>query len=173
MGKREKVIDAYIARSADYAKPILNHLRNLVHKACPDVQEKIKWSFPHFDYRDEMLCNMAAFKQHCAFGFWKASLMKDKTLTMNAKQELAMGHFGRITSLKDFPSDRIMLQYIREAMALNDEGIKVQKKKPEKKDLVIPVYLTKALGKNKKASKAFGDFSYSHKKEYDRVADRG
>jgi uncharacterized protein YdeI (YjbR/CyaY-like superfamily) len=166
MGKKEKVIDAYIARAAGFAKPILEHLRDLVHKACPDVQEKMKWSFPHFDYKDEMLCSMAAFKQHCAFGFWKASLMKDKTLIMNAKQETAMGHMGRITSLEDLPSDKVMLQYIREAMALNDEGIKVEKKKVVKTELEIPEFLTKALGKNKNAAKTFAEFSYSSQKDY-------
>ena len=144
MGKKEKVIDAYIAKSAPFARDVLAHLRTIVHKACPDIQEKIKWSFPHFDYKDEMLCNMAAFKQHCTFGFWKASLMKDKSLILNAQQETSMGHLGRITSLKDLPSDKVLLGYIREAMALNDEGIKVDKKKPLKKDLIVPDYLTKA-----------------------------
>jgi uncharacterized protein YdeI (YjbR/CyaY-like superfamily) len=166
MGKKEKVIDEYIAKSAPFAKPILTHLRTIVHKACPDIQEKIKWSFPHFDYKDEMLCHMAAFKQHCAFGFWKASLMKDKSLTMNAQQETAMGHLGRITSLKDLPSERVLLGYIREAMALNDEGVKVEKKKVPKKDLIIPDYLKKALTRKKKASETFANFSYSNKKEY-------
>jgi hypothetical protein len=47
-------------------------LRDLVHKACPEVEETMKWSFPHFDYKG-MMCSMAAFKQYCAFGFWKAS----------------------------------------------------------------------------------------------------
>src|SRR5882757_7669780 len=108
MAKKEKAIDAYIARSADFAKPILNHIRELVHKACPDVEEKMKWSFPHFDYKGEMMCSMAAFKQHAAFGFWKAALMKDPILTETSKSEVAMGHLGRITSLKDLPSDKKM-----------------------------------------------------------------
>ena len=79
MGNKEPKVDLYISKAADFAKPILNHLRDLVHKACPDVEEKIKWGFPHFDYKG-MMCSMAAFKQHCAFTFWKAALMKDKTL---------------------------------------------------------------------------------------------
>lgn len=169
MGKKEKAIDAYIAKSADFAKPIMKHIRELVHKTCPDVEEKMKWSFPHFDYKGEMMCSMAAFKQHMAFGFWKAALMKDPILVANAKTEVAMGHLGRITSLKDLPSDKKMTAWIKEAMKLNDQGIKVSKPKPsekEKKELVIPDYFTKALAKNKKAKQVFENFAYSHKKEY-------
>lgn len=167
MGKKEKAMDAYIAKSADFAKPILNHIRELVHKVCPDVEEKMKWSMPHFDYKGEMMCGMAAFKQHASFGFWKASLMKDPILVETAKTEVAMGHLGKLTSLKDLPSDKKLTAWIKEAMELNDKGIKVIKQKPaEKKELVVPDYFTKALAKNKKAQKVWDAFAYSHKKEY-------
>jgi uncharacterized protein YdeI (YjbR/CyaY-like superfamily) len=167
MGKRDKRIDVYILKSADFAIPILNHLRELVHFACPEVEETIKWSFPHFDYKGEMMCSMAGFKQHCVFGFWKASLMKDKKLMENAKGETSMGHLGRITSLKDLPSDTIMIRYIKEAKKLNDAGIKVEKKKPTPtKAVEVPDYFLKELKKNKAALKTFEAFSPSNKKEY-------
>jgi len=167
MGKKEKRIDAYILKSADFAIPILNHLRELVHLACPDVEEKIKWGMPFFDYKGEGLCNMASFKQHCAFGFWKASLMKDKALMDHAKSETSMGHLGRITSLADIPSDKKMIGYIKEAMKLNDAGVKVKKVKPSTdKTLEAPEYFVKALKTNKSAQTTFDAFSYSAKKEY-------
>jgi uncharacterized protein YdeI (YjbR/CyaY-like superfamily) len=150
------------------AKPILNHLRDLVHTTCPEVEEKMKWSFPHFDYKGEMMCSMAAFKQHAVFGFWKAALMKDPALLETAKSEVAMGHLGRITSLKDLPDDKKIMAWIKEAIALNDKGIKLPSKSPltEKKEITVPDYFEKVLAKNKKASAAFHAFSYSHKKEY-------
>ena len=170
MATKEKKIDAYIAKSADFAKPILNHIRELVHKACPDVEEKMKWSMPFFDYKDEMLCHMASFKQHAVMGFWKASLMKDAVLMENAKSETAMGHLGKLTSLKDLPADKKIIAWIKEAMMLNDKGIKLPAKvKPtekEKKELTVPDYFTKALAKNKKAKQVFENYAYSHKKEY-------
>ncbi len=167
MPKKDPRIDEYINKSKDFAKPVLKHLRSLVHAACPGAEETMKWSFPHFDYKGEMMCSMAAFKEHCAFGFWKAPLMKDPALLANAKSESAMGHLGRITSLKDLPSDKKITGYIKEAMALNEKGIKVAKQKPaEKKELVIPPYFTSAVKKNKKAWATFGAFSYSNKKEY-------
>ena len=168
MARKEKVIDVYIAKSADFAKPILIHIRELVHKACPEVEEKMKWSFPHFDYRNEMMCSMAGFKQHCAFGFWKASLMKDPVLVENARSESAMGHLGRITSVKDLPSDKKILSWIKEAMKLNDQGIKLPSKIKTtiKKELEVPGELIKALSKNKKAQQVFEAFAYSHRKEY-------
>lgn len=167
MGKKDKAIDAYIVKSADFARPILNHIRKLVHEACPEVEEKMKWSFPHFDYKGEMMCSMAAFKQHASFGFWKAALMKDPVLLETARSEVAMGHLGKLTSLKDLPTDKKMTAWIKEAMKLNEQGIKVAKPKPASRtELVIPDYFSKALAKNKKAKQVFESFAYSHRKEY-------
>jgi uncharacterized protein YdeI (YjbR/CyaY-like superfamily) len=168
MATKEKAFDTYIAKSADFAKPILNHIRELVHKACPDVEEKMKWSMPFFDYKGEMLCHMASFKQHAVMGFWKAPLMKDPILVENAKSEAAMGHLGKISSLKDLPPDKKIIAWIKEAMALNDKGIKLaaKPKAADKKELVVPDYFLKALSKNKKALQIFTAFPYSHKKEY-------
>lgn len=168
MPSYNKAVDAYIAKAADFAKPILNHLRELVHTTCPDAEEKIKWGMPHFDYKNEMMCGMAAFKQHCAFGFWKASIMKDPVLRETAKSEVAMGHFGKITSLKDLPPDKKIIAWIKEAMVLNENGIKLPKKEKtvETKEVEMPDYFSKALGKNKNAKKVFDAFAPGKRKEY-------
>src|SRR5438309_9496284 len=113
MGARDKRIDAYITKSAEFAQPILVHLRESVHAACPEVEETLKWSMPSFMYKG-ILCGMAAFKEHCTFGFWKYELLFPKERP--ATKEEAMGQFGRITSLADLPSDEFMLKNIKEAM---------------------------------------------------------
>jgi len=167
MAKKDKRIDAYIANSADFAKPILTYFRELVHKACPEVEETMKWSFPHFDYKGVM-CSMASFKQHCAIGFWKASLFSNgRDLVAKAKSEEAMGHMGRITSLKDLPKDSVLIGYIKEAMKLNEAGIKLSPKtKAATSELEVPDYFMAALKKNKAALKTFEGFSNSNRKEY-------
>lgn len=166
MIQKDKRIDAYILKSADFAKPILNHLRSLVHNACPKVEETIKWGFPHFDYKG-MMCSMAAFKQHCAFGFWKTALMKDAK-EMISQNEYAMGHMGKIRSLKDLPPDKKITAWIKEAMKLNDDDVKLpeRKKRDANKEIEIPGVLQKALDKNKTAATTFTSFSPSHKREY-------
>lgn len=156
-------VDAYIERSAEFAKPILTHIRKLVHEACPDAVETMKWSFPHFDYKG-MLCSMASFKQHCAFGFWKQSLLE---MDAFAAQKTAMGSFGRISSLADLPADNVVIALIHQAVELNEKGIKLTKKASTvKKELFIPNYLADALKNNKPASETFENFPYSCKKEY-------
>lgn len=167
MGTKDKRVDAYIAKSADFAQPILLHLRHLVHKACPDAEENIKWGFPHFDYHG-IFCSMAAFQQHCAFGFWKASLMSDLQKNTPKGGEAAMGDFGRLTKFSDLPSDKILTAYIKQAARLNEAGVPIKKKLPPstKKELVVPDYFKKALGSNKKALATFKGFGYSNKKEY-------
>ena len=156
-------VDAYIDKSKDFAKPVLEHLRKLIHKGCPDVTETLKWSMPSFEYKG-ILCGFAAFKQHCTFMFWKQSLMDTDAFPKN---KTAMGSFGRITSRKDLPSDKVVIGLIHQAMELNEKGVKIPKKPAAaKKELVVPNELTKALSKNKKAKTVFDNFSYSQKKEY-------
>ena len=161
-------IDQYIAKKADFAKPILKHIRELVHKACPDVEETIKWGMPYFENKGEILCAMAAFKEHCTFLFWKASLMKDPEKIFQITDREAMGHFGRISSLKDLPSDKILIAYIKEAAKLNEDNIKLapRKKTVETKEPETPADLTAALKKNKKAEAQFAKFTPGKKKEY-------
>lgn len=155
-------VDAYIERSAEFARPILTHLRKLVHKACPDIVETIKWSMPHFDHKGPV-CNMAAFKQHCAFGFWKQTLLDHKFPI----EENAMSSFGKITSLKDLPSDKELIALIAQAIELNEKNIKIPKKQTAAKtELAIPDELAKALAKNKTAKTNFENFSYSKRKDY-------
>jgi len=165
MPTTDPFVDAYIEKSNDFAKPILKHIRALVHDACPDVVETKKWSFPHFDYKGEMMCSMAGFKEHCAFNFWKQSLLDQ---TAFPAEKTAMGSFGRIKSLDDLPDAKTMKKLIGDAMKLNDDGIKVAKPKPtgEKKELVVPDVLLEALATNDAAADTFNSFPYSKKKDY-------
>lgn len=109
-------IDAYIARQADFARPILIHIRALVHAAAPDISEAVKWGMPFFTYKDQNLCSMAAFKGHAAFGFWHDKVGRD-----DARQG-AMGQFGKIMQLNDLPSDTEIAALLTQAMALIDAG---------------------------------------------------
>jgi uncharacterized protein YdeI (YjbR/CyaY-like superfamily) len=166
MGKKDPRIDAYIAKSADFAKPILNHIRQLVHKGCPEVEEALKWSMPTFMYKG-IVCGIGAFKEHCTFGFWKHKLLFPDRVPSANGEERGMGQFGKITALSELPKDQELLAWIKKAVALNEQGIKVPKPKPQpRKELAVPDYLTAALKKSKKAAATFDAFSYSHKKEY-------
>jgi len=135
MGKRNARVDAYIVKSADFVKPILSHLRDLVHQACPPVEETIKWNFPHFMY-EGILCGMASFQGHCAFNLWKGSL-----IVGDAERE-GMGHFGRITTVSDLPSKTVMTGYLKQAVKLNEKKAKspTRSRPKAKKTLVAPKY---------------------------------
>lgn len=158
-------VDAYIRKAAPYARPILKKFRALFHRACPDIEETMKWSFPHFEYRG-IVGSMAAFTQHATFGFWKASLMNDPYGLLGSAGETAMGR-AKFTDVSELPPDMILLEYIREAVALNKQGVKVEKPKREKKpEAEVPADLRAALKKNKKALDIFEAFSPSHRREY-------
>ncbi|HEY2860407.1 MAG TPA: YdeI/OmpD-associated family protein [Terracidiphilus sp.] len=165
-------VDAYIEKAQPFAQPILEHLRKLMHKACPDVEEAIKWSMPFFVYKGKILANMAAFKAHCAFGFWGNEITAVLREADAASGE-AMGTLGRIQSAKDLPGDKQMLGWMRQAAAFVDSGdytspmaAKNRVAKPPKAALETPPAFAAALKKNKKASAVFASFSPGCKREY-------
>ncbi|MBV9010058.1 MAG: YdeI/OmpD-associated family protein [Verrucomicrobia bacterium] len=164
MSNRISRVDEYIASAAPFARPILRHVRKLVHKACPDVKETIKWNMPAFEHHGIML-GMAAFKEHCAVGFWKGDLVLGK----RAGSDGAMGHFGKVRRLDDLPGDAQFLEYVRKAAQLNRDGVvrpRKLAKKPKSRSLSLPEYFVEALRRNKKAAAVFEQLSYSHRKEY-------
>ena len=164
MGARDRRVDAYIARSAGFAHPILEHLRAIVHEACPDAEETLKWSLPHFMYHGGQLCGMAAFQQHCTFGFRKGALVLDD---QGRRADEAMGQFGRITSVRDLPPKRVLARYVKKAMALHDEGVKVPRTAVVKrKPLPVPADLAAGLKRNARARATFAALAPSHRREY-------
>lgn len=168
MTKKDKRIDAYITKAKPFARPILKHVRDLIHKGCPEVEETIKWGMPSFDYKGPFF-SIAAFNEHCSLGFWKSALIEDKHGYLQPianKGGAAMGNFGRVESLKDLPSDKIMLDYIRQAKKLNDEGIKPVRKPSERRQLEAPDYMLAAIQKNKRAWATYDNFSASNQRDY-------
>jgi uncharacterized protein YdeI (YjbR/CyaY-like superfamily) len=165
-----KKVDGYIASAGAFAQPILHHIRELVHKALPDVEEDIKWSMPFFIYRGLMVGNMAAFKQHCSFGLWG----KEATADLRADglyDRKAMGVLGKLTSLKDLPSDREFIKYVRAAAAEIDIGARTtnySRSKPSapKPPPESPASLAAALKKNKAAATHFAAMPPGCKREY-------
>jgi hypothetical protein len=152
MGKKDPRVDAYIAKSPAFAKPILTHIRARVHDAVPDVVETMKWSVPHFEYKGPM-CGMAAFKAHCRFGFMKLGEANSPSVE-------------KIESLEDLPADRVLDRLLKRAAALNEQGVKMARTARPKPPLKVPSYFMAAVRKNKKAAAAFNAFPPSHKREY-------
>ena len=155
-------IDAYIAKSADFAKPILTQIRETIHAACPEVEESIKWSMPAFMYHGPLM-NMAAFKAHATVGFWKGELVVGRSAGDDGR---AMGHLGRLTSVKDLPPKKEFVALIKKAAKLNEDGVKVEKKKTPRPTVPTPPELAAALAKNKTAQAAYKAFPPSHQREY-------
>ena len=167
MGQYDERIDAYIAKSADFAKPILMHIRHVVHQASPLINETVKWGMPFFDCKGPV-CMMAAFKQHCGFGFWKASRLNDpQGLLTGSDEEAAAGSFGRIASLDDLPSDEALIGFIHQMIAINESGVKeVKKPSSPKAELPMPADFDKLLKGDLVTMANYEKFSPSSKREY-------
>lgn len=164
MGVRDPRVDAYIGRAADFARPILEHLRELVHRTCPDCQEAIKWGMPSFLYRDRILCSMAAFKQHASFGLWQGRQLLGEAAAAGA----AMGQFGRLTRVADLPSTRALAGHLQQAMTLIDEGAprRPAARKVARPEAELPEDLAQALAGNAAAKASFEAFPPSARRDY-------
>lgn len=161
MGTRDPRVDAYIDKAPAYAQPILAKLREVVHAACPDVEEDIKWGSPHFLHHG-MLAGMAAFKAHACFGFWRA-----KELFPDGGKDGAMGQFGKLTTVRDLPAKKELVALVRQAMALNESDAPRPKKAAGPRPAAVPSpAFARALKADRKAASAFAAFSPGQQREY-------
>jgi uncharacterized protein YdeI (YjbR/CyaY-like superfamily) len=161
MGERDPRVDAYIARAAPFARPILEEIRERVHEGFPEIEEEIKWGAPAFMHHG-IVANMAAFKAHCAFGFWNQAVVS------TGKEKEAMGHYGRIASVADLPPKRDFLALVKKAALANASGEKRPRvlKHPRKPAPAMPDDFRQALARNVKAKRTYDSFSPSHQREY-------
>lgn len=162
MGVRNPRVDEYIEKAQPFARPILVQVREVVHSACPDVEETIKWRMPSFEWKG-ILAGMAAFKAHAVFGFWKHDLI----VGADAKAKEAMGSFGCLKSVKDLPSKSVLAKYVKTAMKLNEAGVKVVRQKTRPKKALAPhPEFAAALKKNAKATATLAGFPPGARAEY-------
>jgi len=155
-------IDAYIERQAEFARPILTHLRAILHGSCPECEETLKWSSPSFIYKGKILAGFAAFKAHATFGFWSGSLVVGK----RDEQMSGMGQFGRLTSVDDLPPRAELEQLVEKAMKLIDEGVKPPRDKHSKPPFVVPQDLRAAIDAVPAAKAVFDAFPPSCQRDY-------
>lgn len=165
MPKKDRRVDAYIAKAQPFAQPILRHIRSVIHEACPDVVETIKWGMPSFEYHG-ILAGMSAFKAHAAFGFWKGELVTGPT----GQKANAMWGFGKLTSVKDLPAKRTLAAYVRKAMRLNEAGAesapRPRKHTRQAVGTRAPADLAAALRASAKAKRTWDAFPPSAKRDY-------
>ena len=163
----DRRVDEQIAEAPAFAQPILERLRALVHQACPEAEETIKWSRPFFVYRGKMLAYMAAFTKHCGFGFVGPE-MRQVLAAARMPAEGAAGSIGRITSLADLPPDAEMLRWLQMAAGLIESGAggMVRARKGPRPELAMPVELREALGRTEGAAATFHGMSPSCRREY-------
>ena len=166
MGKRDRRVDAYIAKSPEFAQPILTYLRDVIHEGCPDVVETIKWSAPTFEHQGLMV-GFEAFKQHCVLGFWKSPLMTLNGKPLSKDLVSGAGQFGKLTSIRDLPPRSKLVKLVRDAAKLNESGATVPRRpRAAPTPVKVPPDLSKALHTNAHAKTTFESFSLSHKREY-------
>lgn len=167
MAQLNSKVDEYIAKSEDFAKPILEYLRQIIHETCPDATEDIKWGTPHYSYKGDHLCMIAGFKNHCSFSLYKAEFMTDKEIAESVKAGKKFGYMDKLKSISELPSKEVLVSLLKEAMTINEKGIKKEKPVSDKPKVIeTPDYLVEALNANKKAKEVWESKSDSYRKDY-------
>ncbi len=160
--KTDARIDAYIEdKAADFARPILRHLRAVIHEACPDCEETLKWGMPAFLYKGQILAGMASFKAHATFHYW----LGNKVVDTGDKADTGMGQFGRLTSVDDLPDRETLLACTRKAMQLTDEGVRPARASG-KPPFAVPQDLQAAIDAEPAAKVTWDAFPPSCRREY-------
>lgn len=164
MRHRDQRVDAYIAKAAPFARPILEHVRAIVHEGCPDVEEAIKWGMPGFLYGGRLLCGMAAFKAHASFGFWKHALVVGE-----GEEQAGMGSFGKLETVRDLPPKKQLVAYVKKAAALDAQGARASPARKAAAPKAAPVptpEFAAALRRHKAAAATFKAFPPGRQREY-------
>lgn len=155
-------VDAFIARAPEFARPILKRVRAAFHKGCPDLEERLKWGMPSFEYKG-MMGMMAAFKAHTVWGFWRRKEMADPHKIFKSG---GMGGGGKITDISQLPSEKIIAEYVKAAARLNEAGPRKKAAAKPKPPVKVPPDFTKALKSNRKALATFEALPPSHRRDY-------
>lgn len=166
MEKHNPLVDEYLEKAPEFAKPILNLIREVVHECSPEIEEAIKWKFPTFMYKGKILCSMVSFKQYCSMGFWLHGEMQSIKHLETDAEKTNMFSLGKITKIEELPKRPQLKKITLEAIELTDMGVKLKKATPSKTEIEVPEYFQNALTQNKKALEVFEKASPSFRKEY-------
>ncbi|MTI72130.1 MAG: hypothetical protein FH747_00530 [Stenotrophomonas sp.] len=151
-------VDAYIARAAAFAQPILREIRQRVHAACPGVEEAIRWGMPAFLHRGRLLCGMAAFKAHAALNLWARD-------AGDSGAGGGMGQYGRLRSVADLPARRGFAAQLRQAMQRIEGGAPVLKRAPRPPLPMLPAF-AQALAAAPQARATFDGLAPGARRDY-------
>lgn len=153
-------VSAYIAKSPSFAQPILEHIRGVMHRARPDLDEAIKWSMPFFTLNGQVIANMAAFKAHAAFGFWR------REIDGGSSADTA-GRFRDLMTVADLPDEPVIAAMLAEAIARMEAGGKTRRTPPgSKPELATPDDLRAALDAVPAAASGFAALPPGARREY-------
>ena len=148
-------VDAYINNAQPFARPILRHVRQLVHRALPGVEEAIKWGMPYFVVNGKNAVGMAAFKKHAAV-----------TLCSDISAGEGMGNFGKITSLDDLPDDNELIVRIQNSAEAAQGRVETPPKPSSKLAIPMPDDFAASLAASSAAQSFFDGFTDAQRRDY-------
>lgn len=152
-------IDAFIAKAQPFAQPILSHLRDAIHRACPHMAETIKWGRPAFENEGRIVAVLGAFKAHASLTLWKMG-------EAIGRGEEGAGRFGQLTSLADLPDDAELIRIIQATASARAESAPPKPKKAPRAELPVPEELAGALAQAAVAKATFDAFSPTNRRDY-------
>ena len=123
-------VNAYLKRQKTW-RAELGALRTIL--ASSGLTEELKWGHPCYTLDGKNVALIHGFKEYCAILFNKGALLKDpKGLLVQQTSNVQSARHLRFTSLDQVTKlEKTIKAYLREAIAVERAGLKVQKKKTE------------------------------------------
>jgi uncharacterized protein YdeI (YjbR/CyaY-like superfamily) len=130
------------------------------------LDEELKWGCPCYTSEKANIVLIHGFKDYCAFLFFKGALLKDpKGLLIQQTENVQSARQIRFTSLREIVKLKPVLKaYIKEAVALEKAGLKVDLKKTS--EFKIPAEFKNRLAEDSRLKKAFSALTPGRQRGY-------
>jgi uncharacterized protein YdeI (YjbR/CyaY-like superfamily) len=163
MNSTNPKVDFYF-RKAKLWRDELAKLRTIVLD-CP-LTEELKWGNPCYTIQKSNIVLIHAFKEYCAFLFFKGALMKDaRGILIQQTKNVQSARQIRFTNVREIVDmETILKAYINEAIEVEKSGLKVDYKKTTEFD--IPEEFQHKLDENPALKTAFKALTPGRQRAY-------
>lgn len=130
------------------------------------LNEELKWGQACYDFNGSKVVLIHGFKNYCALLFMKGALLRDpKDILVQQTKNVQAARQIRFASLADIKKQKVaVMAYIREAIAVEKSGLKVQMKSVAQFD--VPQEFQRRLDEDPKLAAAFHTLTPGRQKGY-------
>lgn len=156
-------IEAFFQMERPWQQGLL-YLRQLAQNS--GLEETLKWNHPCYTYQNKNIVTIGHFKNYFCLSFFKGALLDDTAKVLeSAGENSASFRMFRFTATEQIkPLEKLITQYLFEAIEIEKAGLKVVKKPIE--SYTVPIELTERFFGDAPFKNAFYKLTPGRQKGY-------